>query len=382
MGKKPRIIIDALAFAPHDGGFTTLIANLLDTCSALGEFEFFVAHHKGYTSTFAKWPLPGLKVEFPAKARFFVSALILPYLVRSVRATAVHCEISAVPRFLGVPSSVTVTDLYFLIDRTASGRGVKHWIMQLYWERYFARSLQRAEVIKAISQTTADDVRRLVSPSLSPVVIHPFANAAHSVVAKRSWPADGEPVRLLFLGSIVPRKNLLFLLRALPAFKVNWLLDVVGNPWWGFAEIAPLLVSPRIRYHGHVSNEERDRLLLECHIIIVPSLYEGFSYPTIEAIGRGCLALTSNVSVFREYVPEQCRFDLNDPQNLADLFNRLDQQTYALLRELSSKCIARFSREAHIEGHRIMFRRLLNEGEHGRSDLVRKTGLSSARNVT
>jgi glycosyltransferase involved in cell wall biosynthesis len=354
---KPRIILDLLAFAPEDGGFATLVANLLETCSALDEFEFLVAHHAKYGSVFADSPLETLPVGFPSKARFFASALVMPHLVRRARANAVHCEISAVPPLLGVPASVTVADLHFLMDPSAFGRGLKQRIMRFYWERYFCRSLRRAKVVKAISRTTREDIRRLISDSLSPMLIYPFVHPSPS--STKVWPASGEPIRILFLGSIVPRRNLPFLLRALAALERTWELDIAGSRWWGFKDVERLLGDKRIRYHGYVSNEERERLLVECHLLVAPSLYEGFSYPVVEAISRDRLALTSDVAVFREYVPEQCRFDLSDSRSLAQLVNRLDSATYDRLRGLSRERIKQFSPGAHQDGHRTMFSRLV-----------------------
>src|SRR5437660_7176525 len=351
---KPRILLDVLAFSPRDGGFATLVTNLLETCTVLEEFEFVAAYHAQYGSLFRGLPLGTVPIEFPSRIRFFVSAFFMPQLVRKVRANAVHFEISSVPSLLGVPASVTVADLHFLMDPTAFGSGLRKRIMRFYWERYFCKSLRRAKLIKAISRTTREDVRRLVSSSLSPFVIYPFVNPSSPPPSRKVWPGSGEPIRLLFLGSIVPRRNLPFLLRALPAIERTWELDIAGSHWWGFRDVEQRLGDSRIRCHGYVSNEERESLLLKCHILIAPSLYEGFGYPVVEAISRGCLALTSDVSVFREYVPEQCRFDLSDPRSLACMVNQLDAQHYDRLRDLSRAQIKQFSPVEHRAGHRAM----------------------------
>ena len=124
-----------------------------------------------------------------------------------------------------------------------------------------------------------------------------------------------------------------------------------------------MLTDERIRYYGPVSNEERETLLNDSHIVIAPSLYEGFGCPVVEAVSRGGLALTSDVPVFREYVPDECRFDLSAPEKLADLYNRLDESVYDRLRQLSRTRVERFSSVLHRDGYRRLFRTLVGRGD-------------------
>lgn len=363
---RPRILLDALAYAPRDGGFTTSFHHLLLSCREIDEFDFVVAHHRRYSSIFREFNLPTLAVDFPEKLRFFASLVLLPRLVRKARADAVHCDISALPAGLGVAGSVTVHDLYFLVDPETGGCSLGKRIMtRLYWERVFIASLRRARVVKAISEATADDTRRLVGADL-PVVVAYCRVDPPGAVSYRSWPADGEPVRLLFVGNIVPRKNLPFLLEALPLLRGNWRLDIVGNLGWGVADLGPMIRDPRVTLHGYVPDLERDRLLEECHLLVMPSLCEGFCHPVAEAMSRGMPVLTSRTGAFREYVPEECQFGLDDPGCLADLYNRLDAATYSRLAASCRDAVGRFSPETHVRSHRALFQRLTESCERRR----------------
>ena len=361
---KPRILLDALAYAPQDGGFTTSLHDLLVSCREIDEFDFVVAHHRRCSPIFGQFDLPTLPVDFPEKLRFFASLVLLPLLVRKVRADAVHCEISALPAGLGTAGSVTVHDLFFLEEPQMGGDTVGKRIMtHLYWKRIFIGSLRRARVVKAISETSADDVRRLVGTDLPVAVAHHRVGRPRKAVRRRSWPDKGEPVRLLFVGNIVPRKNLPFLLQALPHFRGDWRLDIAGNLGWGTNGLGTMIRDPRVTVHGYVSDGERDRLLLQCHVLIMPSAWEGFCYPVAEAMSHGMLVLTSDINAFREYVPDECRFGLDEPRHLAERYNRLDATTYSRLLPLCRRAVRRFSPEAHVQSHRQIFHRLTESCE-------------------
>jgi len=357
--RRPRILIDALAYGPSDGGFTTALHDLLESCCQIEEFEFVVAHHARHGEIFKHWDVKAAPVRFPYKLRFLASLLLLPRLTRRLRADAVHCEISALPFALAVPGSVTAHDLFALLRPDVGGRTLgKRALTSIYWRRIFVASLRRARVLKAISETTAADVRRLIGETLPVAVVPPRIDAPAAPAEPRAWPSPAEPLRLLFLGSVVPRKNLAFLLRALGRVERDWRLDVVGNTWWGMSELTPALSDPRITVHGYVSDERREALLGGCDALVAPSLYEGFGYPVAEAMARGRLVLTSEIAAYREFVPPGCRFDLDDPAALARLIEDLDAKTYERLLPACRESVARFTGERHVERHRLLFQEL------------------------
>jgi len=333
--------------------------DLLNTCRHLEEFEFVVVHEWRYRSAFKAFGLPTYSVVIPRSLRFFASLALLPLIARRTRAAAVHCEISAVPWLIGVPASLTVDDLYFLIDRGAGGRTLRQRVMQVYWERLFTGSIRRATICKTISETTAADMRRLVSPDLSIVLAPPPIVVPPDLERTRRPPAGAEALRLLFVGSVVPRRNLPFLLSALRSVRRPWHLDVVGSLWWGADELGPLSTDERVRFHGYVPDAERERLMAEAHLLVAPSRYEGFGYPVAEAMGRGLPVLASDAASFREFVPPAWRFGLDDPALLASMIDRLDADRLSEMSDAAPAAVARFSPANHRERHRELFSRLV-----------------------
>lgn len=384
---RPRILIDAIAYSPRDGGFTTAMHDLLDACRQMREFEFVVVHDRKHSSVFRAFGLATYSVAIPRSLRFFASLVLLPVIARRIRATAVHCEISALPWFLGVPGSVTVNDVYFLIDPRAGGRTLRQRVMRVYWERVFLASIRRARILKAISETTADDLRRLVSPDLPIVLAEPRFVAPPGPARVRRLPGPEEDLRLLFVGSVVPRRNLPFLLRSLQLVRRRWRLDVVGSLWWGTDELGSMATDERVHVHGYVPDSERERLMAEAHLLIAPSHYEGFGYPTAEAMIRGLPVFAADIGAFREFVPEDWRFPLDDPAALASMIDTLDEVRFSKMARAAQNAVSRFDPQNHLDNHRRLFARLAsgscNAGElppdgsvwrPGRLDRVRALG--------
>lgn len=358
-GRRPRILIDAIAYAPRDGGFTTAMHDLLDTCRALPEFEFVVVHARRHRSAFRSFGLATYSVAIPGSLRFFASLFLLPIIARRAGAAAVHAEISALPWFIGVPGSVTVHDVHFLIEPQAGGRSIRQRVMGVYWGRVFVASIRRAAIVKAISATTAEDLRQRVALDLPIVVSEPRFVAPPGPEPARRFARPDEDLRLLFVGSVVPRRNLPFLLRALPLVRRRWRLDVVGSLWWGKDELEATAMDERVHIHGYLPDPERERLMADAHLLVAPSRYEGFGYPTAEAMIRGLPVFTSDIGAFREFVPEPWRFPLEDPAVLASMIDTLDADAFSTMAREAPDLVARFGVENHRANHRVLFQRLV-----------------------
>lgn len=358
--ERPRILIDAFAYSPTDGGLTTALHDLLRTCARMPEFEFVVAHDRRHASALEAFGLETVSLPIPRKLRFFASLVLLPMIARRAAATAAHCEISALPWFLGVPGSLTVNDVYFLIDRRGGGRSLRQRVMQLYWERVFTASARHARVVKTISQTTADDLRRLVASELPIVLCEPPVVAPPIPDSARRLPGREEDLRLLFLGSVIPRRNLPFLVRALQLVRRRWRLDVVGSLWWGADDLGELATDQRVHIHGFLPDAEREKLMAEAHLLLAPSRYEGFGYPAAEAMIRGLPVFASDSSSFREFVPDGWRFPLDDPGRLAAMIDGLHEREYALMSDVARESVRRFDLENHLTKHRELFARLVS----------------------
>jgi glycosyltransferase involved in cell wall biosynthesis len=105
----------------------------------------------------------------------------------------------------------------------------------------------------------------------------------------------GRPLRLLAVGSVVPRKAYDVLVRALALVADrDWQITIVGPTDRSSEALAALHnaigetgLGPRIALAGPVSTEHLDRFYDATDIFLMPSLYEGYGMVLAEAMARG-----------------------------------------------------------------------------------------------
>lgn len=102
------------------------------------------------------------------------------------------------------------------------------------------------------------------------------------------------PLRLLFVGNLIPRKGLHTLLGALARLGGDWQLRVVGNlaidPAYTRAiraQIARLRLGERVTLLGALSEADLRAQLAAHHLLAVPSSYEGYGIVYLEAMAFG-----------------------------------------------------------------------------------------------
>ena len=126
----------------------------------------------------------------------------------------------------------------------------------------------------------------------------PNERAAEELISARG--SDDGPLRILFVGNLIPRKGLHNLIAALSRLpKAGWLLDVVGDEAVDRAYAAELRrqigaagLEGNIRLHGRVSDSELAQRYRAAHLLAVLS-YEGFGIVYLEAMAFGLPVLAS-----------------------------------------------------------------------------------------
>ncbi len=133
---------------------------------------------------------------------------------------------------------------------------------------------------------------------------------SHATVDERAQ-ADG-PLRLLFVGNLIPRKRLHLLLDGLAEVPPHqWRLDVVGNPTAApgytaalWRRIQRLDAPSRVALRGQLPDDALQRLLRRSHALAVPSSHEGYGIVYVEAMGHGLPVLASPHGGVRDLVTD------------------------------------------------------------------------------
>jgi glycosyltransferase involved in cell wall biosynthesis len=116
------------------------------------------------------------------------------------------------------------------------------------------------------------------------------------------------PGRIVALCSAdVPLKGLSVLLRALATVpgELNAHLTVVSRPAPGGKTeqlVADLGLAPRVHFASGLTDIDLAELMASAEVAVVPSLYEGFSLPAVEAMASGTALVASDVGALAEVV--------------------------------------------------------------------------------
>lgn len=141
---------------------------------------------------------------------------------------------------------------------------------------------------------------------------------------------------LLFLGTIQPRKNAIKLVQAFHLLKqagYKGKLVIAGNIGWLADETLVVInSSPEkkdIFLTGYVSDEARKTLYTYCDVYVLPSLYEGFGVPAIEAMACGAPVVVANNSSLPEVVGDAGGlFNASDPADIARAVTEIKSDRY------------------------------------------------------
>ena len=130
---------------------------------------------------------------------------------------------------------------------------------------------------------------------------------------------------MLFVGTFEPRKNLHKYLQAISKLPTGILEEVnfilAGSQGWGSDSVFELIERYNLQSFVSVvlspNFETLQRLYSNCEFLSMPSLYEGFGLPVVEALSAGKPSLVSNNSCFQEVAGSSGVYV--DPFNIDDI---------------------------------------------------------------
>lgn len=235
------------------------------------------------------------------------------------------------PRFSPVPTVVSVLDLAYM---KFPEYFKKSDLMQLTsWTKY---SVKNARHIITISESSKRDIVNFykVSPDHVTVTYIGYdTETFHEVTDQTQIDTvlnkyGFKQPYILYLGTLQPRKNIV---RLIQAFKdvisqekysnLGLRLVIVGKKGWLYQEILAeakkLNIEDIVVFTGYVHDDEKPALLSGALMYCLPSLYEGFGIPVLEAMACGTPVVVSQISSLPEVVGEYGV--LVDPYNVKSI---------------------------------------------------------------
>ena len=239
------------------------------------------------------------------------------------------------PLYVPCPSVMSILDVSYLhFPKLFKKRDL--YQLKL-WGRY---SIGKAKKIITISKSSKNDIIKAYNVSEDKVVVvYPGVKSEtnskikmqNSKLLKEKFGIDRDYI--LFVGTLQPRKNIEKLIEAFSRLKTKDLglktdlgLVIVGKKGWMYEDIlnAPKKfgITKRVKFLDSVTDEDLPSFYKNAICFALPSLYEGFGLPILEAMKYGCPVLTSNVSSLPEAGGEAALYC--DPEDVDDIARNLE----------------------------------------------------------
>lgn len=198
-------------------------------------------------------------------------------------------------------------------------------------EREMTREIFRADAVICVSESTRRDLREFyaIEPSRAVTVLSGLGPLP-SPDGARPLPLPGD--YLLFVSTVEPRKDLVTLIRAFEIARdsgaYGGALVVVGKIGWKADAAVEAMRTSRWRNEiHHLDYLDRGQLALaysRASIFVMPSIYEGFGFPLLEAMAFGVPSIAARASSLPEIGGDAALyFERGDPRDLARVIARL-----------------------------------------------------------
>lgn len=242
---------------------------------------------------------------------------------------------------------ITIHDLCQLAYPETLGNGLQRW----YARFLLSTVASRARAILCVSQFTADEVCKYLEVDRDRLTVcYPSIGTLWNQGKNSGRQPNSGPVPyLLAVGNVKKHKNLRRLIDAFDRVKnrIPHALVIVGQRS-GFLNAdtelddADVSLNGRVRFTGHISDYELTDYYINATALIFPSFYEGFGFPTIEAMALGCPVACSDAASLPEVVGDAAL--LFDPFSLESVSQAVVQ--IATDGELRTRLIERGLRRA------------------------------------
>lgn len=276
-------------------------------------------------------PLPDLPKKSPyfnyevVPGKFLWSQIFLPlHLYQKKDIDLFFAPAHYGPRFSPAPLVVTIHDLSYL---NYPNDFLKKDLYQLrHWTKY---SVKKAKKIIAVSNSTKKDLinyYHLPEEKIS-VVYNGYEKKPHLPLSKLKLKKVNKPY-LLYVGTIQPRKNISLLLETFQ--KINQIypqyeLIIAGKKGWLyqsiFEKVENLGLEDRVFFTDFISDYQLAYLYQNAFCLVMPSFYEGFGLPILEAMSFGCPVISSFSSSLPEIGGNAALYF--DPKSSYDLFEKI-----------------------------------------------------------
>ena len=199
--------------------------------------------------------------------------------------------------------------------------------MRKYLKWQVKHAIKYAKKIITISRFTKNELMRLYSVpeeqisviylGYDPEIYKPIHDETRLKHVKEKFGLSDKFI--LYIGRIEQKKNINTLVKAFEKLGSDLQLVLVGKPGFGYENIKKNLGGKNIKELGWVCEEDVPVLLNASKCFVLPSFYEGFGLPIIQAMACGAPVISSDIPTLKEIGGEaSLYFQVDSSDDLAD----------------------------------------------------------------
>jgi glycosyltransferase involved in cell wall biosynthesis len=295
---------------------------------------------------------------------FFLYVRRLKKIIKENNIDLVHSQLywSTIVARLACPKNIPlITSIQASLSDSVEYK--KKWIQWLDRITY----KKRKSIILGVSKFAQQDYFKFlkITPFKTFVLYNYVDTKIFNAGIKAKSESEQRTFKLITVGNLKMQKNQLFLLKAFNELKnENILLDIYGN-----GELEQTLqnyISKHdlpVTLKGKVRNMQN--VITQYDLLVMPSLYEGFSLAVLEGMASGIPLLLSNIPTFAEQCEDTAEyFELENTNDLVTKIKLLKNQKEKL-NDLSVRAKERvlkyFTFEHHMQNLRKIYSEVLNK---------------------
>lgn len=286
-------------------------------------------------------PLPDMPVEsenvtyeiFGARKAWVLTSLTKRLWFGKPKIDVLFSPSHYAPLFAPTKSVIYLMDLSY--ERFGTEYFTNYDINQL--KKWTPLSAKHAKKIITISEFSKSEIVKIygtdpkkievVYPAFDKEIYHGKVPKTKILSVKKKYGITGS--YLLYWGTLQPRKNISRLIEAFSKINQSRLkLVICGKKGWLYDQILDqakkLNVEDRVIFTGFAPNEDLPALIKGSRGYVLPSLYEGFGMPPVEAQAVGTPVVVSRISSLPEIVGESGIF-IEDPMSIDSIQQALEK---------------------------------------------------------
>ncbi|MDP6507099.1 MAG: glycosyltransferase family 1 protein, partial [Planctomycetota bacterium] len=229
--------------------------------------------------------------------------ILFPLVARLKGAKLIHGPGYIIPGLSRLPAVVTVYDIIALTHPHLCKKS-----NAAHFKKTLPRAVRRARRVIVLSEAVKRDlIEHLETPPDRIAVIPPGLDASFQILDEKEKRRVCDEYELpkkfiLFTGNIEPKKNMVVLIKAFFALKMDKQIDhdlvIAGALGWKYQSVLRtaegLEFDDHIHFLGYVPQADLPAIYNLADCFAFPSIVEGFGIPPLEAMACGTPTVTSN----------------------------------------------------------------------------------------